>query len=228
MATIKDLFETPSEIKKRELALYRTLTGYNLAKEVSATKPNLVLDLGCGANSFKSIIPNLIGIDVADVGDVDIVTDIKSLPDIFAPNCADWIFCFGPLNFGDEDWIDEICSVFKYLLRPEGIIVSAIKQEHSNAPLLGKAMVKLRDKVSPDRISWSNEYINILGFKHGFASTEYNVGHIDISSMTDDHLQLFKTLMEEDGKNKKQTIEILTLREKHLEHSRYIWRWKHK
>ena len=38
---IKELFETPFEIKKRELMLYRTLTGYNLAEEVAATNPNI-------------------------------------------------------------------------------------------------------------------------------------------------------------------------------------------
>lgn len=226
---IKELFETPFEIKKRELMLYRTLTGYNLAEEVAATNPKLVLDLGCGANSFKSLIPNVVGTDVSAVGNVDVVTDIRSLTDIFSPSCADWIFCFGPLNFGEEDWIDEICSVFKYLLHPKGTIVAAAKKGKFSI-WSEKNAIRPYNLFGAKNISWSNEFINSLALKHGFVPTEHKQGYtdnLDVSSMTDEHLQLFKTLMKERGKTEIE-IEDLILNKQFFEQDRAIWRWKHK
>jgi len=38
-------------------------SGYNLVDYINSKKPSSVLDVGCGYNRLKSLIPNLIGID---------------------------------------------------------------------------------------------------------------------------------------------------------------------
>ena len=53
--SLKEIFESPGEVLKRELALYRTHSGKELADEIAATNPSLVLDLGCGSNIFKKL-----------------------------------------------------------------------------------------------------------------------------------------------------------------------------
>jgi len=177
--SLKEIFESPGEVLKRELALYRTHSGKELAEEITAVNPSLVLDLGCGSNIFKKLIPNLIGIDIADVGDVDIIGDINSLPTMFQGQCADWILCFGPLNYGEDDWVNSICSVMKYLLKPKGTIVC-----HTSS---------LEFRLRPfSKIDWTDETINRFGMIHNFKSTQQVTGYTDTFFMTDEHLKLQK------------------------------------
>lgn len=62
----------------------------------------LVLDVGCGFNEFKSRIPNLVGIDPANDR-----ADVKSSIESFAADNAnhrrfDIALCLGSINFGDK------------------------------------------------------------------------------------------------------------------------------
>jgi len=116
-------YSSPQELEKRNLALYRQKSGKLLANEIEKSKPSLVLDLGCGGNPFKGLIPNLIGVDVVDHPDVDLVTEIDMLYRIFAPDSADWILNFGPLQYGDEEWEEAMVSLMHYMLHPFGTIV---------------------------------------------------------------------------------------------------------
>ena len=59
---LKERFEQQHEVRKRSLALHRTLSGRKLAEEIAESNPTLVLDLGCGSNEFKKIVPNVIGV----------------------------------------------------------------------------------------------------------------------------------------------------------------------
>ena len=68
---LKERFEQQHEVRKRSLALHRTLSGRKLAEEIAESNPTLVLDLGCGSNEFKKIVPNVIGVDVAELPEVD-------------------------------------------------------------------------------------------------------------------------------------------------------------
>ena len=65
----------------------------------------LVLDVGCGFNEFKSRIPNLVGVDPAND-----LADIKLPIEFFAAdnsnqNKFDVAFCLGSINFGNENTI---------------------------------------------------------------------------------------------------------------------------
>lgn len=56
-----------------------------------------VLDVGCGNNPFKGLIPNLLGIDPANEA-ADLVVSIE---DFKTPHLFDVAFCLGSINFGD-------------------------------------------------------------------------------------------------------------------------------
>ena len=198
---LKESFESPAEVSRRDLILHRTHSGKELADEIADTNPSLVLDLGCGTNVFKKIIPNLIGIDIADVGDVDIIGDINSLPTMFQGQCADWILCFGPLNYGDDDWVNSICSVMKYLLKPKGTIVC------HTAPIESRVR-----RFS--EIDWTDETINRFGMIHNFKSTQQVTGYSDISLQNDQELKIQNEFHPEEIENGNRMIA-----------PRHVWRW---
>ena len=57
-----------------------------------------VLDVGCGHNPFKSILPNVIGVDPAmDEADVRV-----TIEDFYATRRFDVATCLGSINFGDD------------------------------------------------------------------------------------------------------------------------------
>jgi hypothetical protein len=74
-------------------------SGTALAKKISLDE--YVLDVGCGANLFKPLIPNLTGIDPTNMG-ADIVTTIE---DFIPDRLYDVAFCLGSINFGTDDII---------------------------------------------------------------------------------------------------------------------------
>lgn len=74
-------------------------SGIQLINKISPTET--VLDVGCGTNPFKSLIPNLIGIDPAFDQ-----ADIKCTIEDFVPSHQfDVAFCLGSINFGTEETI---------------------------------------------------------------------------------------------------------------------------
>ena len=77
-----------------------TYSGWTLADKIQINE--LVLDVGCGYNEFKSRIPNLIGIDPAND-----LADIKSSIEHFSADNTNWnkfdvAFCLGSINFGNK------------------------------------------------------------------------------------------------------------------------------
>ena len=83
---------------------------------VDKIKPyELVLDVGCGFNEFRSRMPNLLGVDPAnDCADVKV-----SIEEFTATNKFDVAFCLGSINFGNEENI----------LNQIGIVVNALKSK---------------------------------------------------------------------------------------------------
>lgn len=72
-------------------------TGWRLIDEIK--EGETVLDVGCGVNPFKRHIPNLIGIDVTDIGSDEQI----AIEDYFTPEKYDVAFALGSLNFGSWD-----------------------------------------------------------------------------------------------------------------------------
>jgi hypothetical protein len=71
-------------------------SGWAIADKIRSNE--LVLDVGCGFNEFKSRILNLVGIDPANNR-----ADYKvSIEEFNATNYFDVALCLGSINFGDE------------------------------------------------------------------------------------------------------------------------------
>jgi len=87
-------------------------SGTTLAKKI---KPyETVLDVGCGINIFKTLIPNLIGIDPA-FDQADIKTTIEEFE---TDNKFDVAFCLGSINFGNTKNIKNQIRCVVNLLKP--------------------------------------------------------------------------------------------------------------
>ena len=95
-------------------------SGFQLVDKINPDE--LVLDVGCGFNEFKSRIPNLIGIDPAND-----LADVKLPIEFFAADNDnqgrfDVAFCLGSINFGNENNILlQITSVIN-CLKPQARI----------------------------------------------------------------------------------------------------------
>lgn len=104
-------------------------SGLNLAKHVKQNE--WVLDVGCGINPFKSLIPNLIGIDPA----FDQADYRTTLEDFVTDKKFDVAFCLGSINFGTEDIIKNQIKCLVALLKPSARIYWRVNpglQDHGN------------------------------------------------------------------------------------------------
>ena len=110
------------------LNLYQ-YSGLSLAKKI---KPDeWVLDVGCGINSFKSLIANLVGIDPA-FGQADVMTTIEEFN---TEQRFDVALCLGSINFGTEENIKNQIKCVVNLLQPNARIywrVNPGRQDHGN------------------------------------------------------------------------------------------------
>ena len=100
---------------------YLEHSGYSLVDYVNNKKPSGVLDVGCGYNRLKNLIPNLIGIDpYNDAADVKVsIEDYCTTHVTFPP--YDIALCLGSINFGDEKTIDNQISKLHLLWSKEAI-----------------------------------------------------------------------------------------------------------
>lgn len=104
-------------------------SGLSLAKKI---KPDeWVLDVGCGINSFKPLIANLIGIDPA-FSQADYQTTIE---DFQTELRFDVAFCLGSINFGNEKIIKNQIQCVINLLKPTAKIYWRVNpglKDHGN------------------------------------------------------------------------------------------------
>lgn len=71
-------------------------SGFGLVDKINPDE--LVLDVGCGFNEFKRLIPNLVGIDPANK-----LADFQTTIEDFREDTKfDVAFCLGSINFGNE------------------------------------------------------------------------------------------------------------------------------
>jgi hypothetical protein len=77
-----------------------------------------VIDIGCGTNPFKGLIPNLVGIDPAfDQADYRVTVEDFETTEKF-----DVAFCLGSINFGNRGEIEKQISKVVSLLKPDARI----------------------------------------------------------------------------------------------------------
>jgi len=93
-------------------------SGLQLASRINANEQ--VIDIGCGRNHFKKLIPNLIGIDPAfDEADHRLTLEEFARVNREQFNVA---FCLGSINFGSRETIENQIGLVKNLLLPKGRI----------------------------------------------------------------------------------------------------------
>lgn len=75
-----------------------------------------VIDVGCGKNHFKNLIPNLLGIDPA-FPEADVHMSIEEYAPV-ADRKFDVAFCLGSINFGSKENIENQIKLVVGLLKP--------------------------------------------------------------------------------------------------------------
>ena len=119
-----------------------------------------VLDVGCGTNPFKRIIPNLIGIDPAfDQADVKCTIEEYTTDQKF-----DVALCLGSINFGSVVDIERQIAKVVSLLEPHGRIYWRCNPRQKDHPDPGCEQI--------DFYAWSMEEHVRLSDKFGFKLAE--------------------------------------------------------
>jgi hypothetical protein len=104
-------------------------SGLGLVKKIKPEE--WVLDVGCGINSFKPLIANLVGIDPA-FGQADHQCTIE---DFQTEQIFDVALCLGSINFGTEEDIKNQIKCVVKLLKPTARIYwrcNPGRQDHGN------------------------------------------------------------------------------------------------
>lgn len=97
-----------------------------LLEEVFPNKNAKLVDVGCAHNVYKSLYPNLIGIDFVDFPEVDIVTSIQEAP--FNTNSFEGAICLG-LFHGEYDYVkNNLKTVIDWVV-PNGFIIMRCRAE---------------------------------------------------------------------------------------------------
>lgn len=142
----------------------RQITSYeNIAKKI---KPNeWVLDVGCGHNPFKELLPNVVGIDPAFDN-----ADYKCTIEEFQPQrLFDVALCLGSINFGTEDIIkNQIQKVVNCLKNNSRIYwrLNPGRQDHENEECK-KIMF----------FPWTFEYLEKLSKIHNYQQLKAEIDH---------------------------------------------------
>jgi hypothetical protein len=133
-------------------------SGLSLAKKI---KPDeWVLDVGCGINAFKPMIPNLIGIDPA-FAQADYQTTIEEFK---TDQRFDVAFCLGSINFGNESTIKNQIKCIVNLLNPTARIYWRCNpglRDHGNS-----------ECQTIDFFPWSPEILHDYAQEFGFGVVE--------------------------------------------------------
>ena len=102
-----------------------------VAFKINVTKPERVIDIGCGDNILKGKIKNLIGVDPFN-SNSDLEIDILDLDE--PENSFDHAIVFGSINFGDEEDIEPRLEKSIGLVKPGGTLFFRVNPgiQHTN------------------------------------------------------------------------------------------------
>jgi cyclopropane fatty-acyl-phospholipid synthase-like methyltransferase len=125
---LNNYFNTIWRHRNRNFDQYE-FTGWALVDKI---KPNeRVLDVGCGDNPFKGLIPNLVGIDPA-FPEADVNCTIEEFE---SDQLFDVAFCLGSINFGAKETIERQIAKVLLLVKKGGRIYwrcNPGRQDHGN------------------------------------------------------------------------------------------------
>lgn len=129
-------------------------SGLSLSRKIAPNE--WVLDVGCGINSFKPLIANLVGIDPA-FGQADVMTTIE---DFKTEQRFDVAFCLGSINFGTEENIKNQIKCIVNLLNPHARIYWRVNpglKDHGN-----------KECQQIEFFPWSNKLLKQYAQEFGF------------------------------------------------------------
>ncbi|CAB4129328.1 hypothetical protein UFOVP112_426 [uncultured Caudovirales phage] len=106
-------FSTAWRERNRQFGNYQ-YTGYQLQEKILPGER--VIDVGCGINPFKGIIPNLTGIDPA-FPEADFQLSLEDFIKRGVAERFNVAFCLGSINFGTQEDIEHQISLLMKVLR---------------------------------------------------------------------------------------------------------------
>jgi hypothetical protein len=109
-------FSTAWRERNRTFGNYQ-FTGYSLTEQVQEGEK--VIDVGCGINPFKGVIPNLIGIDPA-FPEADFQLSLEDFVKRGVLQRFNVAFCLGSINFGTQEDIEYQIGLLTKVLRTKG------------------------------------------------------------------------------------------------------------
>lgn len=139
-----------------------TYSGYKVI--AAKIQPHeLVLDVGCGRNPFKRLLPHVTGVDPAFQEADHNCTIEQFIP----PQLYDVALCLGSINFGNDHVIN--CQVAKVIdcLRPQARIYWRLnpgRADHANS---------LCTQI--DFYPWTHQRLRDLAAQHGFEQSNEQV-----------------------------------------------------
>lgn len=146
-------------------------TGWGIVDKVNNLNPKQVLDVGCGYNQFKSLIPNLIGIDPYN-SNADYQVDILEYAAV--EESFDAIIAFGSINFNSKEDIEARIANCVKLLAPGGSMFFRVNPgiQHEEGPWVDvfawnfELAHEFAKKFSLNLIEYKKDANNRLYFKY--------------------------------------------------------------
>lgn len=135
-----------------------TYSAYStLAKKVLPNE--WVLDVGCGGNPFKQLLPNVVGIDPAR-NEADYKVAIE---DFETDQRFDVAMCLGSINFGDNSDISIAINRVVSLLKPKSRIFWRLnpgRKDHSS-----------KDCEQIKFFPWTHSILKQFALEHGYTQS---------------------------------------------------------
>ena len=134
------------------------LSSLNLVEFINSREPNLVVDIGCGKNNFKGLVPNVIGIDVADYPEADLNLSLEQVYEqgIIGAGSADVVLALGSLNFGTWEHVKQQFRMAIDFVRPGGVFVVRVRLHLSRD---GAKPLSLQQGPGRIQHNWNWEYV---------------------------------------------------------------------
>jgi hypothetical protein len=183
-----------------------------LYDRINSLNPSLVIDAGCGRNSHKSQIKNLIGFDASPFPEVDICCPISEAP--FEPESADAVLCLGSVQFIGRNYIIENMDKIISWVKPGGLIEMRVMLADSIAIDFWKY-----DDPNGVKFPWDESLRAEIANKH---KLEYMVAPwVYHGDLDDEKLEAIKETRKQSGYRINE--EKIRLRAKQ---SRECWTWR--
>ena len=145
--------------------VYKFSAYATIARQILASE--WLLDVGCGANPFRNLVKNMVGIDPArDEADFRV-----TIEDFYATRRFDVATCLGSLNFGDDAVIGRQIHKMASLLKDRSRVywrVNPGRRDHASEkcqgiPFYPWSFARLQDFASLHDFRQTNEQIESNG-----------------------------------------------------------------